>query len=249
MVPKHYSGRTKFRIGLVIVGMLSFFSLAIFVSHRESTEALPTAIAFVDNQFYFVHNLLMTAFAFSMVPLADFQVRLISFLIFKIITIVFFFNQVFEYNSPFWNVLKSLSTYGLLADLESMLQFFYQNMGIFWSEEYLNKTKDSLPLIFNLIILAVFRCLLLAFLVLLGTKFLALICKTRKLPSSYYVPIEWNIIEYIIWHALGYFITVIFEQLEPFQVCSVVAIFMTAYTYARESFFWSKKRLCKANVY
>lgn len=82
VVPKHYSGRTKFRIGLIIVGMLSFFSLAIFVSHRESTEALPTAIAFVDNQFYFVHNLLMTAFAFSMVPLADFQVLRIYFLIF-----------------------------------------------------------------------------------------------------------------------------------------------------------------------
>lgn len=79
VVPNHYSGRTKFRLALVVVGVLSFFSVAIFVIHRENNDV--SNYAFVDNEFYFVHNLFMAAFAFSMVPLADFQVSFSIFII------------------------------------------------------------------------------------------------------------------------------------------------------------------------
>lgn len=170
----------------------------------------------------------------------------------RILTISFLFvHQVFEYNNPFWNVFKSLSTYGLLAEVESLLQFVYFNLHILWSDENydFNEEEENLMVIFNLLILAVFRCIFLALLFYFGTKFLFLIIETRKLPSNYYVSTKWNIIEYFILHGFGYLLTTNFDQLETFQVCTAVAIYVSTYLYIRETAFWSIKRLYKTNVY
>lgn len=93
VAPNHYSGRTKLRLSLLIVGMLSFFSVAIFVNYQESTDP-SSSIAFSDNHFYFLYNLFMAAFAFSMIPLADFQVSSLSFSPFvKLCMLRFLFNR------------------------------------------------------------------------------------------------------------------------------------------------------------
>lgn len=244
VAPNDFSGRNKFRIALVIVGILSFFSVAIFVNHRENTDM--SGFAFIDSEFYFVHNLFISTTGFSMVALADFQVLIIFNLTTFCMTSWYHFSwlQIFEYNSPFWNILKSLSAYFLLAEVESLLQFVYFIMYFDWNEL---EDGESDVVIFNLLVLSIIRCLVLALLYYYGSTFLNRIIKTRNLPHNYYVSSKTNVREYLLLHSFGYIIATALE-LGTFKVCSIVFVSAAANFYIRGSFFWSKKRHFKINA-
>jgi len=147
---------------------------------------------------------------------------------------------VFEYDSPFWNIFKSLSTYILLAETEAISQFVF-GFYISNSNTYMYNDIERLYTLHSFFTLSLIRWFVFGLLYWKGINFLAQIVHSRRLPSSTYVSSQQNLVEYAILHLIA---NLYHHSL--MTVLSLQVIFMDAYFTIRYFVLVKKKkRFCK----
>lgn len=202
-----FSGLTKFRLTLTSLALFYFFSGAIYITNR--IEYFLESIAIMDSYFVYSHNIIMATCSFASIPLADFQ--------------------VFEYNHKFWDIFKSIATFSLLIETESIIHCLWK-LDLKLNEGEHGYEMDSNIVMVQLMVLSIVRWFILTITFWKGHKYLESIRCCRILPKNFYVSFWVNCIEYAFIHLFAYILfthTLISPRDNVILVCVVTFVYIS----------------------
>lgn len=126
-----------------------------------------------------------------------------------------------------------------MSETESIVEFVYSFVYRDWD----NDDLEEALIVFGLIIMAAFRWILELLLFWYGWHFLRLLKQSRHLPANYYISLKANLLEYGLFHAVGYLLFVHLGYSSE-RTLTVLALLLTLYFTVRHLYLSSvaKKR-------